>query len=127
MEETVLQNKANDNKKEHKETINVKTFQYIYVVNVIILLIVYIISTKIIHFLDCRFCDESFVTFSEVMKHSKLIHTNNVQHCYNFLENICLYGDDCWFIHSESHQVSEPSFKCKFCEQKFKTKNSESI
>ena len=45
MEETVLQNKANDNKKEHKETINVKTFQYIYVVNVIILLIVYMIST----------------------------------------------------------------------------------
>ena len=71
-----------------------------------------------------RFCDESFETLTEVMKHNKLSHTNNVQHCSNFLENICLYGDDCWFLHSESHQVSEPTFRCKFCEQKFKTRNS---
>ena len=73
---------------------------------------------------DCKFCDESFGSLAEVMTHNKLIHTNNVQHCYNFLENICLYGDDCWFLHSESLQVAEPTFKCKFCEQKFRTKNS---
>ena len=73
---------------------------------------------------DCKFCDESFGSLAEVMTHNKLIHTNNVQHCYNFLENICLYGDDCWFLHSESLQVSEPTFECKFCQQKFKTKNS---
>ena len=50
----------------------------------------------------CRFCDETFETLAEVMKHNKLIHTSNVQHCYNFLENICLFGDRCWFLHSES-------------------------
>ena len=58
------------------------------------------------------------------MKHNKLTHTNNVQHCSNFLENICLYGDNCWFLHSEPERISEPSFKCKFCEKKFKTNNS---
>ena len=73
---------------------------------------------------NCRFCDESFETLKEVMKHNKLTHTNNVQHCSNFLENICLYGDNCWFLHSESEKISEPSFKCKFCEKKFKTNNS---
>ena len=73
---------------------------------------------------NCRFCDESFGTLKEVMKHNKLSHTNNVQHCSNFLENICLYGDNCWFLHSESEKISEPSFKCKFCEKKFKTNNS---
>ena len=73
---------------------------------------------------NCRFCDESFETLTEVMKHNKLSHTNNVQHCSNFLENICLYGDGCWFLHIESEKISESSFKCKFCENKFKTKNS---
>ena len=72
----------------------------------------------------CRFCDKSFETLAEVMKHNKLTHTNNVQHCSNFLENICLYGDNCWFLHIESERISEPSFKCKFCEKKFKTNNS---
>ena len=32
---------------------------------------------------NCRFCDESFETLTEVMKHNKLTHTNNVQHCQN--------------------------------------------
>ena len=31
---------------------------------------------------------------------------------------ICLYGDKCWFLHSETFLESEPSFKCKFCEEK---------
>ena len=56
---------------------------------------------------DCRFCDKSFETLAEVMKHNKLTHTNNVQHCSNFLENICLYGDNCWFLHSESERILE--------------------
>ena len=73
---------------------------------------------------NCRFCDESCETLKQVMKHNKLSHTNNVQHCSNFLENICLYGDNCWFLHSDSEKLSEPSFKCKFCEKNFKTHNS---
>ena len=71
----------------------------------------------------CRFCDESFETLSEVMKHNKTIHTSRVQHCKQFLENACFYGDNCWYIHSESFRKSEPSFKCNFCQEKFRTEN----
>ena len=52
------------------------------------------------------------------------MHTSSVQHCERFLENTCFYGDNCWFTHSESFKKSEPSFKCNFCQQKFKTTNS---
>ena len=69
----------------------------------------------------CNFCDESFETLQEVMKHKKNNHTNSVQHCKQFIENMCFYGDDCWFQHSESFRKSEPSFKCKFCDKKFRT------
>ena len=55
----------------------------------------------------CNFCDESFQTLPEVMKHSKSIHTSSVPHCKPFLESICFYGDNCWFVHSESVKKSE--------------------
>lgn len=71
----------------------------------------------------CRFCDETLETLAEVMYHNKVNHTSNVQDCINFLENSCWYGDKCWFLHRESLQNSEPSFKCKFCEQKFRNRN----
>ena len=73
---------------------------------------------------NCKFCDESFETLSEVMEHKKLIHTSNVQHCKNYLENICLYGNSCWFLHSERLKNSEPDIKCNFCERKFQTVSS---
>ena len=69
----------------------------------------------------CNFCEESFDTLQEVMKHKKINHTNSVQHCKQFIENMCFYGDDCWFQHSESFRKSEPSFKCNFCDKKFRT------
>ena len=58
----------------------------------------------------CKFCDDSFETLPEVMKHNRIIHTSSVQHCEQF--NICFYGDKCWFIHSESFR------------EKFRTKNN---
>ena len=73
---------------------------------------------------NCKFCDESFETLQEVMKHNKTLHTSSVQHCEQFLKNICFYGDKCWFIHNESFRKSEPSFKCNFCPEKFKTENN---
>ena len=73
---------------------------------------------------DCKFCDESFGTLEEVMQHNKVNHTTNVQDCFNFLENSCWYGENCWFLHREITQNLEPSFKCKFCEKKFKNRNS---
>ena len=73
---------------------------------------------------NCKFCDESFGTMPEVMKHSKLVHTSNVQHCEAFLRNICVYGDNCWFLHSETFLKSEPNFKCNLCEDKYLTKSA---
>ena len=72
---------------------------------------------------NCRFCDETFEALAEVMQHNKVSHTSNVQDCINYLENGCWYGDKCWFLHRESLKNSEPSFKCKFCEQKFRNRN----
>ena len=72
----------------------------------------------------CKFCEESFQTLSEVMRHNKVVHTSHVQHCDQFLENICSYGENCWFLHSELFKKSEPGFQCNFCEQKFVTKNA---
>ena len=73
---------------------------------------------------SCKFCDESFETMPDVMRHNKLVHTSLIQHCKNFLESICPYGDSCWFLHSESFRNSEPSFECNYCEKKFLTKNA---
>ena len=72
---------------------------------------------------SCRFCDEKFETLPEVMNHNKIIHTSNVQHCTDFLENICCRGENCWFLHNETFRNSEPSFKCTHCEQKFRTRS----
>ena len=71
----------------------------------------------------CKFCDERFETLSEVMIHNRLYHTRNVQHCKQYLENSCFYGDNCWFIHCEKFRDSEPTFKCNFCELKFRSQN----
>ena len=57
------------------------------------------------------------------MKHNKTTHTSSVQHCKQLFENACFYGDNCWYIHSESFRKSEPSFKCNICQQKSRTEN----
>ena len=72
----------------------------------------------------CNFCDEKFHTLPEVMKHNKAIHVNTVQHCKQYLENDCFFGKNCWFLHSESFKNSDPTFKCNFCEEKFRTQNA---
>ena len=80
-------------------------------------------EVEVSSYFDCKFCDESFETLPEVMKHNKLKHTSSVQHCKQFLENNCFYSENCWFLHSETFRKSEPSFKCNFCDKKFKTHN----
>ena len=72
----------------------------------------------------CKFCDERFETLPEVMMHTKMVHPCHVQHCNKYLENTCLYGDNCWFLHSETFKNSEPRFKCKFCDKNFLTTNA---
>ena len=29
----------------------------------------------------CKFCDESFETMPDIMRHNKLVHTSLIQHC----------------------------------------------
>ena len=70
---------------------------------------------------NCNF--RSFETLQEVMMHNKTIHHGCVQHCKQFLNGICYFGNNCWFLHSESLRNSEPSLICNFCDQKFKTQN----
>jgi len=72
---------------------------------------------------SCRFCDEKFETLPEVMNHNKTIHTSNVPHCTDFLENICFHGENCWFLHNETFRNSGPSLKCAHCAQKFRTRS----
>ena len=72
----------------------------------------------------CNFCDQSFGTLLEVMKHNKAVHPSSVPHCKEYLDNTCFFGNSCWFHHSESLRNSEPAFRCNFCEQKFRTQNS---
>ena len=71
----------------------------------------------------CKFCDERFETLKEVMTHNRLMHTSNVQHCKQFLENSCFYGDNCWFMHSKTFRNSDPTFDCNHCELKFRSQN----
>ena len=69
-------------------------------------------------YFTCKFCDQTFENLTEVMKHQKAIHSSSVQHCKQFLQNICYFGDNCWFIHNETLRSSEPKFTCNFCEKK---------
>ena len=56
------------------------------------------------------------------MHHTKYIHPDKVQDCLNYIEDFCSFGENCWFNHNELLKISESSFKCNFCENKFKTK-----
>ena len=40
------------------------------------------------------------------------------------MENVCFFGDSCWFQHSEYFRNSEPTFRCNFCDEKFRTQNA---
>ena len=71
----------------------------------------------------CYYCEDTFQTKADVMKHTKLIHLDKVSHCLNFLEGTCSFSDRCWFLHDENMRKSEPIFDCKFCESRFKTKS----
>ena len=71
----------------------------------------------------CNFCEQSFKTLPEVMRHNKIIHTSKVKPCKQFLEHVCFYGENCWFLHNETLKKCEPNFKCNYCENRFRTHN----
>ena len=46
----------------------------------------------------CNFCDEKFKTRRCVMVHKKVVQTEKVAVCWNFVEGNCDFGDKpCWF------------------------------
>jgi hypothetical protein len=71
--------------------------------------------------LCCNFCDESFSTKRELMRHKKTMHIENVAICRQYATGTCDFGDQyCWFSHCKSKQNHEVSiFKCKSCEKEF--------
>ena len=51
----------------------------------------------------CHYCDETFDTKDNVMKHRKKAHKEKVRQCIYFSVGNCNYDDDsCWFNHSKS-------------------------
>ena len=71
---------------------------------------------------NCYYCDEIFPSKATVMRHTKISHMDKAQHCLNFLEGSCRYSENCWFLHDDDFKKSEPTFTCKYCDERFKTK-----
>ena len=71
----------------------------------------------------CNFCTDTFITKTAVMNLNKTVHTCKVDHCINYLENMCTYGENCWFLHDEAFRESESAFKCNLCKESCKTKS----
>jgi len=55
--------------------------------------------------ITCNYCEEYFVTTSEVMKHKKEKHREQIMPCRN--KEKCVFSDvNCWFIHKKTHNQS---------------------
>ena len=71
---------------------------------------------------NCYYCDEIFPTKATVMIHTKASHMTKAKPCLSFLEGTCNYNDKCWFLHDEGLKQSDPTFKCNYCDESFRTK-----
>ena len=68
--------------------------------------------------LKCRFCEKSFETKNDLMKHSKIYHEKQTSVCNNFEIEVCDYEEkDCWFLHRKSLLTK---LNCTKCEKTFK-------
>ena len=71
----------------------------------------------------CYYCEEVFDSKTLVMNHTRRAHNEKLQHCHNFLDDSCTYGEKCWYIHDDEYRNSCPNIKCNFCDEIFKTKS----
>ena len=71
--------------------------------------------------LCCNFCEESFSTKRELMRHKKTMHIDKVALCRQYATGTCDFGDQyCWFSHCQSKQNHEATiFNCKSCGKEF--------
>ena len=72
----------------------------------------------------CHYCEEVFLSKSDVMIHTKNNHCDKVKHCENFLNGCCSFQENCWFLHDEAFKDSGAKIKCNFCDFKCYTINN---
>ena len=73
----------------------------------------------------CKFCEEVFEVNSELRKHNKIRHAENVSICWNFLSGFCPYADSfCWFAHKKPEvTMAQYSLKCSICDSTFNSRS----
>ena len=75
---------------------------------------------------ECKICEKVFRTLSDVMKHNKQEHYENIANCFKEEGGNCKFGPrNCWFRHKKTFRNNgqkENVFKCRICEQVFCTK-----
>jgi hypothetical protein len=73
----------------------------------------------------CNFCKEKFENKSNLMKHNKEIHAENVSPCWKFASGHCALGDErCWFLDKENHSSHINSeYQCNSCDETFHSKS----
>ena len=75
-----------------------------------------------IRIFKCRFGEKKFQSKSDLMKHNKSSHIENLSACWNFKTGTCYFdNNDCWFSHEQKKINATSEFKCNLCESKFNT------
>ena len=70
----------------------------------------------------CNVYDKYFLRKSDVMKHKKKEHREQVAICRGYSKGMCLFGDEhCWFNHLETVQ-NFTRIDCNFCDKDFETR-----
>ena len=69
---------------------------------------------------ECYTCKMDFEGYISLMEHRKAIHPSNKK-CKNYDSGKCIYGDKCWYVHSNDSETegSKSVFKCNLCDESF--------
>ena len=68
----------------------------------------------------CYYCDDSFTTKKDLMKHRKEAHEEKISPCSFFLEGKCVHGNQCWYSHENDPSKLVPEYRCQHCEIVFR-------
>ena len=47
---------------------------------------------------------------------------DKAQHCNHFVEGSCSFNESRWFLNADNFNKTEPTFTCKYCDERFRTK-----
>ena len=77
---------------------------------------------------DCKICDKVFWTLSDVMRHNKQEHYENIAVCYKEEGGNCKFGQrNCWFRHKNifrKNEQKEKVLKCRYANKYLIQKNT---